>query len=53
MKGHAQVSQCEFVSSEIILWYYRLGYPSFTYLKILFHSLFKNKDLNLLYCDFF
>ena len=52
VKGHAWVSQCEFVSSKIMLWHYRLGHPSFPYLKPLFLFLFKNKDSSLLHCDF-
>lgn len=52
MKGQAQVSQCEFISSEIILWHYRLSHPNILYLKTLYLSLFKNKDLSLLHCEF-
>ena len=35
-----------------MLRHYRLGHPTFPYLKTLFPSLFKNKDLSLLDCDF-
>ena len=35
-----------------MLRHYRLGHPTFPYLKALFPSLFKNKDSSLLHCDF-
>ena len=37
--------------SDIMLWHYRLGHPSFPYLKNLFPALFKNKDPSLFKCE--
>jgi len=34
-----------------LLWHFRLGHPSFGYLKHLFPVLFKNKDLDSLQCE--
>ncbi|XP_062095144.1 protein FAR1-RELATED SEQUENCE 11 isoform X2 [Humulus lupulus] len=38
-------------NNDIIRWHYRLGHPSFSYLKYLFPKLFQNKDLSLLKCE--
>ena len=49
-KGHTHKASCNVLSSctnssdhEIMVWLFRLGYPSFPYLKKLLISLFKNK----------
>ena len=34
------------------MWHYRLGYPSFFYLRHLFRDLFKNKNPSLFQCEF-
>ena len=39
------------VSYEIMLWHFRLGHPSFSYLKHLFPSMFQNKNIDLLQCE--
>jgi len=39
------------LSDEILLWHFRLGHPSFGYLKHLFPVLFKNKDVDSLQCE--
>lgn len=53
----AQVNKA-FVSSclvsrndDIMRWHYRLGHPSFSYLKYLFPKLFRNKHLSLFKCE--
>jgi hypothetical protein len=35
----------------VMLWHYRLGHPSFPYLKKLFPNLFKGLDCSKLYCE--
>ena len=37
--------------SEIMMWHFRLGHPNFLYLKILFPSLFINKNPSLFHCE--
>ena len=37
--------------NEIILWHFRLGHPSFQYLKHLFPNLFQNKDPSMFQCE--
>lgn len=45
----------EFIScnkdEEIMVWYCRLGYPNFPYLKHLFPLLFKNNDVSSFQCE--
>lgn len=36
-----------------MLWHDKLGHSNFLYLKTLYLSLFKNKDLSWLHCEFF
>ena len=38
-------------SSEIMLWHYRLGHPSFPYLQKFFPSLFRNNISSLFQCE--
>ncbi|KAJ4700914.1 Retrovirus-related Pol polyprotein from transposon TNT 1-94 [Melia azedarach] len=55
--GQAQNVSSDLVSvrqsrnHEIMLWHFRLGHPSFPYLKMLFPSLFKDTNLELLHCE--
>ena len=44
------VSVNKFKNSEIMAWHFRLGHLSFSYLKTLFPSLFKNKSLESFHC---
>ena len=39
------------VKDQIMLWHYRLGHPSFSYLKTLFPMLFRGVDYSKLYCE--
>ena len=39
------------VRDQIMVWHYRLGHPSFSYLKILFPVLFKKVDPSLFQCE--
>ncbi|XP_059632903.1 eIF-2-alpha kinase GCN2 isoform X3 [Cornus florida] len=39
------------VREQIMLWHFRLGHPSFPYLKKLFPSLFKGLDCSSFYCE--
>ena len=41
-----------FNSDDVILWHYRLGHPSFIFLRQLFPYLFKNKNPSLFQCKF-
>ena len=52
-KGHTQKASCNVISSftnssdhEIMVQHFRLGHPSFPYLKKLLPSLFGNKNLS-------
>ena len=54
-KGHTYKASCNVLSSftnysdhEIMVCLFRLGHPSFPYLKILLLSLFKNKNLRVI-----
>ena len=38
-------------NKDIMLWHFRLGHPSFRYLKHLFPKLFVNKDPSMLHCE--
>lgn len=61
--GNAKESSCGFLPvlvsqsssdirlDQIMLWHFRLGHPSFSYLKQLFLLLFINKDLSVLQCE--
>lgn len=53
--GQAQVGSSSDISlfggDQIMLWLFRLGHPSFSYLKQLFPSLFKNKNPLMLQCE--
>ena len=37
--------------NKIMLWHNRLGHPSFPYLKRLFPSLFRNKNVDVFHCE--
>lgn len=39
------------VDNQIMLWYYRLDHPSFTYSKLLFPFLFRNKNSSMFQCE--
>ena len=39
------------VKDQIMLWHYRLGHPSFPYLKKLFPSLFRRLDCSKFHCE--
>ena len=39
-------------SEEIMLWHFKLGHPSLSYLQHLFPKLFKNKQASKLQCEF-
>ena len=49
-RSHLVVSSNK--DSDVMLWYYRLGYRSFLYLKKLFPSLF-TKSLNVFQCEIY
>ena len=60
LKRHTQNASRNVLSSftnsndhEIMIWHFRLGHPSFPYLKKLLPLLFRNKNLESFHCEFY
>ncbi|CAN1248148.1 Retrovirus-related Pol polyprotein from transposon RE2 [Linum perenne] len=51
MLQEAPTSSSDSIKSQIMLWHYRLGHPSFGYLEKLFPELFANKRLDQFHCE--
>ena len=53
LKRQAATSFTNSSDHEIMIWHFRLGHPSFPYLKKLLPLLFRNKNLESFHCEFY